>query len=212
MINAAGPYSAHINRMAGVTLPLETRALRREVHAVSNPVSNEDRVPLPVVGDLDGGVYFRPEGGAKEIVVGSTDPPCDRFDWVDDPDDYATHLTEAYHRRQVLRLMKRLPSVRFGPRKGVAALYDVTVKDWYPIVDKTDESGFYVCIGTSGSSFKTSLVLGQLLAETVTANENGQDTDLHPLDFRLKRVGISVDPSFLSRSRGMLSTTSTVIG
>ena len=38
VVNAAGPHSAIVNRMAGVTLPLTTRALRREVHQMRNPL------------------------------------------------------------------------------------------------------------------------------------------------------------------------------
>jgi len=60
--NIAGPHSAVINAMAGVTLELELRALRREVHAVANPAFQRG-ASVPVVGDLDSGVYFRPESG-----------------------------------------------------------------------------------------------------------------------------------------------------
>ena len=38
VVNVSGPHSAITNRLAGVTLPLETRALRREVHALENPL------------------------------------------------------------------------------------------------------------------------------------------------------------------------------
>ena len=61
--------------------------------------------------------------------------------------------------------------------KGVVSLYDVTVQDWYPIADKTDQPGYYVCIGTSGSSFKTAPVLGSLVARIVTASED-ENADL----------------------------------
>jgi sarcosine oxidase subunit beta len=94
----------------------------------------------------------------------------------------------------------------------VAALYDVTVRDWYPIVDRTGLPGYYVCIGTSGSSFKTSPVLGRLMAEIIERCEAGQDTDENPIQLQLPYVGISVDTRFLSRNRGQIRTTGTVIG
>jgi sarcosine oxidase subunit beta len=211
VINVAGPHSGIVNRMAGVTLPLETRPLRREVHAQTNPLY-ESGVPLPIVGDLDGGIYFRPESRGRDIIVGSTDPQCDVLEFVDDPDNFDRGVTQLYRERQSLRLMKRVPSVTLGRPRGIADLYDVTLQDWYPIVDSTDRPGYYVCIGTSGSSFKTAPVLGMLTAQIVEACESGRDTDAAPIQLELPRIGISVDTRFLSRNRATLQTTSTVIG
>lgn len=214
VVNAGGPHSAIINRMAGVTLPLETRPLRREVHHMPNPFFDEatGRNPLPVIGDVDGGVYTRPESRGRALIVGTTDPECDELEWVQDPDDYDQSVTEAYAQRQCLRLMKRIPGLQMGPPRGVASLYDVTVRDWYPIADKTDLPGFYVCIGTSGSSFKTAPVLGRLMAEIIERCEDGGDIDSEPFRLELPRVGTAIDIRFLSRLRGDLTSTGTVIG
>jgi len=212
VINVGGPHSARINALAGVELPLETRALRREVHALANPLhGREDGPALPVVGDLNSGIYFRPETGGRDLIVGTTDPECDPPDWVD-PDNYDEGLTPLYRERHCLRLMKRFPDVRLGPSRGVASLYDVTVRDWYPIADKTDLPGWYVCMGTSGSSFKTAPVLGRLMTELIAAAAAGQDTDREPLQLELPRIGVSVDTNFLSRLRGEIASTGTVIG
>lgn len=211
VINVAGPHSGVINRMAGVTLPLETRPLRREVHAQTNPLLDSG-ISLPIVGDLDGGIYFRPESRGRDIIVGSTDPQCDVLEFVDDPDNFDRGVTQLYRERQSLRLMKRVPSVTLGRPRGIADLYDVTLQDWYPIVDRTDRPGYYVCIGTSGSSFKTAPVLGMLTAQIVEACESGRDTDAAPIQLALPRIGRSVDTRFLSRNRATLQTTSTVIG
>ena len=213
VVNASGPHSGIVNRMAGVTLPLETRPLRREVHFLSNPLFGQPAgSTVPVVGDVDGGIYFRPETAGRDIVVGSTDPDCDPKEFVADPDDYGDTITDIYRQRQCLRAMQRFPAVRLGPPRGIASLYDVTVRDWYPIVDRTDLPGFYVCIGTSGSSFKTAPVLGRLTAELIECGERGRDTDRDPLVFDLPRTGMSVDTRFLSRRRGKMQTTGTVIG
>jgi sarcosine oxidase subunit beta len=197
--------------MAGVKLPLETRPLRREVHALANPAFGTEE-GLPIVGDLNGGIYFRPESGGRDLIVGTTDPDCDPPEWLDDPDEYEQGLTETYRQRHCLRLMKRFPDVRLGPARGVASLYDVTVRDWYPIADRTDLPGYYVCIGTSGSSFKTAPVLGQLMAEIVEVTEAGRDVDSDPIRLDLPRAGTTVDARFLSRLRGEISSTGTVIG
>ncbi len=213
VVNAAGPHSTLVNRMAGVTLPMELRPLRREVHSLANPLFHPEKgSPLPIVGDLDGGVYCRPESGGRSLIVGSTDPKCDDLDWVDDPDDFNDAITDAYWERQCFRLMKRIPSIRLGPKRGLCSLYDVTVSDWYPIVDRTDLPGYYVCIGTSGSSFKTAPVLGQMVAQLIESCENGRDVEQHPVQLPLPRTGITIDTAFLSRKRGELQSTGTVIG
>jgi sarcosine oxidase subunit beta len=214
LVNAGGPHSSILNRMAGVNLPLETRALRREVHQLHNPMFDEktESNPVPVIGDLDGGIYSRPEARGRAVIVGSTDPDCDELEWVDDPDNYDPAVTEVYRQRQCLRLMKRIPELQLGPLRGVASLYDVTVQDWYPIADKTDLQGYYVCIGTSGSSFKTAPVLGRLMAEIIETCEGGRDIDTEPYQLALPRIGATIDTRFLSRLRKGLSTTATVIG
>lgn len=214
LINAAGPHSSIINRMAGVDLPLETRPLRREVHQLPNPLFDQEagRNPVPVIGDVDGGVYTRPEARGRALIVGTTDPDCDEREWVDDPDDYQQTVSEPYRQRQCLRLMKRIPELRLGPARGVASLYDVTVQDWYPIADRTDLPGYYVCIGTSGSSFKTAPVLGRLMAEIIESCEGGADVDAEPFELALPRVGIRIDTRFLSRLRQKLASSGTVIG
>jgi sarcosine oxidase subunit beta len=214
VVNAGGPHSSIINRMAGLTLPLETRALRREVHQLRNPLFDEatERNPVPVIGDLDGGVYTRPEARGRALIVGSTDPDSDELEWVGDPDDYDESVTELYRQRQCLRLMKRIPELQLGPTRGVVSLYDVTVQDWYPIADKTDLQGYYVCIGTSGSSFKTAPVLGRLMAEIIESCEGGGNIDTKPYQLALSRIGVTVDTRFLSRLRTQLTSSGTVIG
>jgi len=213
VVNIAGPHSSRVNALAGVTLPLETRPLVREVHAMDNPLrGTPPGETLPIVGDLDGGIYFRPESGDNALIVGSTDPACDELEFVDDPDAARTNLSDRYRQRQCLRAMKRFPELTLGPIKGVVSQYDVTVQDWYPIVDKTDLGGYFVCIGTSGSSFKTAPVLGSLVAELVAASADGRDVDGEPIQLELERIGQKVDTRFLSRRRGALESSDTVIG
>ncbi|MAF65845.1 MAG: FAD-dependent oxidoreductase [Planctomycetes bacterium] len=210
VVNAAGPWSGVLNGLGGVSLPLETRPLRREVHALANPCSGAERVP--VVGDLDGGVYLRPESGERQLIIGSTDPACDELEWVDDPDALDVGITQRYRERQVLRAMKRFPRIEMGPPSGLAHLYDVTTLDWYPIVDRTDLPGWYVAVGTSGSSFKTAPMIGVMLAGIIESCESGRDHDAHPFVLDLPRTGTQVDTSFLSRLRHANPTTGTVFG
>ena len=131
---------------------------------------------------------------------------------MDDPDVYHDGMTDPVHERQVLRQMKRFPGVRMDRAKGLGALYDVTMADWYPIIDKTDLPGWYVAMGTSGSSFKTAPMIGKLVASLVVECEGGRDHDRDPVVLDLPRSGLTVDASFLSRLRGGDATTGTVFG
>lgn len=211
LVNAAGPHSGVINRMAGVNIGIETRPLRRETHAVSNPAWGSHEVAVPVVGDVDSGTYFRPESGGRDLICGSLDPACDQLEWVDDPDEFDPNTTEEAFERQVMRLMKRYPDVRLGRRRGVAGMYDVTTLDWNPVLDRTELDGFYTAIGTSGSSFKTAPVIGALMAELIVATEGGKDHDKEPLQVRLPRCGFVVDMRFFSRLRSPHTTSGTVL-
>lgn len=108
--------------------------------------------------------------------------------------------------------MQRFPEVQQSPARGIAALYDVSTADWYPIVNKTGRDGYFVCIGTSGSSFKTSPVLGQLMAKIIEDWANGIDTDRESSKFKLQNTGNLIDAAFLSRNREHLASGGNVIG
>ena len=108
--------------------------------------------------------------------------------------------------------MKRYPEVRFGGRRGIAGLYDVCTLDWTPVLDRTDQPGYYVAIGTSGSSFKTAPIIGGLMAELITACESGRDHDREPLRVTLPRTGFEVNIGFFSRNRSAQASSGTVLG
>ena len=66
VVNAAGPWSGHINRLAavGTDFTVSSRPLRVEVHQVPAPPGYNDGTRLgPLVTDLDLGTYIRPAPG-----------------------------------------------------------------------------------------------------------------------------------------------------
>jgi sarcosine oxidase subunit beta len=202
VVNVAGPHSFVINRMAGVedTMNVKTRALRHEVHHVPAPPDFDFEADGFHTSDGDTGIYFRPESG-NHILIGSEDPDCDPRVWVDDPDDYDRHVTEAQWEAQVFRLARRIPSLRIPTeRKGVVDLYDVA-DDWIPIYDRADLDGFYMAIGTSGNQFKNAPVVGHVMAELIDRVEHGHDHDAEPLQVRTRYTGVDLDLSFYSRLR-----------
>jgi len=202
VVNVAGPHSAVINDLAGLTgtMRIGTRPLRHEVHHVTAPASLDYERSGVHVSDGDTGVYFRPETG-NSILVGSEDPECDARDWVDDPDDFDRSITAAQWDAQVLRLARRIPSLGVpNQRRGVVDLYDVA-DDWIPIYDRTDLDGYYVAIGTSGNQFKNAGIAGHCMAELITTVEAGRDHDADPLTVTGRYTGVALHLGSFSRNR-----------
>jgi glycine/D-amino acid oxidase-like deaminating enzyme len=203
VVNAAGPWSARVNAMAGVggDFGVTTRPLRQEVHHVPAPATySRDARPGAILADLDLGTYIRPEAG-DSLLVGGTEPECDPLEWVDDPDAADPRPTRDRYEAQVTRAARRLPGLRVPNRpRGVGGTYDVS-DDWTPIYDRTDRPGFYVAIGTSGNQFKNAPVVGQVMATLVAAVEAGHDHDAAPVRFRAPRTGHEISLGPFSRLR-----------
>ncbi len=214
VVNAAGPHSFAINRMAGIAdrMKIKTRALRHEVHYVPSPAAFNYESSGTVVSDGDAGGYHRPEAGDL-FLVGSEDPACDQLEWIDDPDNFNPDVTAEQWKAQVYRLARRIPSLAIPNQpRGIADLYDVT-DDWIPIYDRTDLAGFYLAIGTSGNQYKNGPVIGQLLAEIISACENGHDHDRDPVKVTLRQIDFRLNTGVFSRNRNIIKgSTFSVLG
>jgi sarcosine oxidase subunit beta len=217
-VNAAGPHSFVVNRMAGVEgdMALTTRALRREVHYLPFPTpAPATTPPIPygrIATDDDVGIYCREETGGM-MLVGSLDPACDAPEWVADPDRFDREVTPDRWRAQVYRAALRIPGLAIPSRpKGVADLYDVT-EDWIPIYDRSSLDGFYLAVGTSGNQFKNAPLVGEMMAELITACEGGHDHDREPVRISGPATGAVLDLGFYSRNRAVNPDSSgTVLG
>ncbi len=202
VVNAAGPHSFVINRLAGVEeeMNIKTNALRHEVHTVPSPKNFDYEQNGMVAHCGDDGVYFRPEVG-NSLIVGSADPECDPKEWIDDPDHFHTEVTEERWQAQVYRLAKRMTDLPIPNQpKGLVDLYDVS-DDWLPIYDKSDLPGFYMAIGTSGNQFKNAGPAGHLMAELIEACENGHDHDVDPVQVKCRYTTHTMNGGFYSRLR-----------
>jgi sarcosine oxidase subunit beta len=198
VVNAAGPWSPALNRLAGVGegWTVSTRPLRQEVHQVpSTPVD-------VVVADLDLGTYARPTPGGA-LLLGGTEPECDELHWLDDPDSCSPHPTSAVWDAQTTRVARRFPSMGVpSSPTGLAGVYDVT-EDWTPIYDRTEREGFFVAIGTSGNQFKNAPVAGRFLAALVRGETS----------YTGEHTGLTIDLTSFSRLRPRNSeSTGTVMG
>ena len=201
VVNASGPHSFVINRMAGVEdgMKIKTRALRHEVVHVPAPEGFDYEALGCPSSDSDIGAYWRPEVG-NNILSGSEDPECDPREWIEDPDNFNRNLTDQA-RAQACRLALRIPELRIPSQiQGVVDLYDVT-DDWIPIYDKSDLPGFYLAIGTSGNQYKNAPVVGKMMTELITQCENGKDHDQDPIVFHLEKIDHDIDMRFYSRLR-----------
>ncbi len=201
VVNVAGPHSTKVNRMAGVEdeMKIKIRPLKHEVCHVPAPGGSDFDALGMIVSDGDTGAYLRPEMGGH-VLIGSEDPACDELDWVEDPDDYNTNFSEQWF-TQVLRVAQRMPNLPVPMRpKGVVDLYDVT-DDWIPVYDRSDLPGYYMAVGTSGNQFKNGPVVGKLMAELISAVEDGRDHDRDPVKLHLKYTRRDLDLSFFSRRR-----------
>jgi sarcosine oxidase subunit beta len=203
VVNAAGPWSAALNELAGVLddVTITTRPMRQEVHHVTAPEGVRLGDPCtPFVADPDLGTYFRPTPG-DGFLVGGLEPECDPLQWLDDADDFDQTPSATVFEAQVLRVARRVPDLAVpGAPKGLAGAYDVS-DDWTPVYDKTSLPGFYVAIGTSGNQFKNAPVIGLLLATLIEAVESGHDHDADPVKVLLPLTGLEADLGSYSRKR-----------
>ena len=211
VINVGGPHSFKINQMAeGVWegCNIKTKALRHEVMYCPSPVGYDYHNDGYHISDSDIGCYARPEVG-NTFLIGSEDPECDPKEWVNPDDFYAGNgrygkdnvLTEEQWKAQCYRFGKRIPSLQVPNQpKGIVELYDCS-DDWIPVYDKSDLSGFFMAIGTSGNQYKNAPVVGRMMAELITACENGLDHDNEPFQYKFKYTGRSTNVGFFSRKR-----------
>ena len=211
VVNAAGPHSSVVNRMAGVADDVHTRALRQEVHVVPAPRGCSMDEGGVAIADADLGTYLRPHLGGT-FIIGGLEPECDPLVWIDDPDVFDDHPTAEVWDAQTTRAARRITTMGVPVRPaGVAALYDVS-DDWLPIYDRTDLDGFYVAIGTSGNQFKNAPMVGLVMKELIEACESGHDHDIDPVVVTGPVTGITIDLSQFSRRRTLHATTNSVLG
>ena len=203
VVNAAGPHSSVINRLAGLggTMAITTRPLRQEVHLMPAPAGPEPGVVVPALGDGDSGFYYRPEG-IDHLLVGSVEPECDPLEWLDDPDVVDDRFGPQWE-AQTLRVARRIPELGVPhDRRGVVGVYDAS-DDWLPIYDRTDLDGFYVAIGTSGNQFKNGGPVGYLMTELIEAVESGHDHDADPVVITGPYSGLPIDLGTFGRNRSI---------
>ena len=201
VVNAAGPWSPQLNRMADVLsdFTMSTRPMEQEVISVPAPESF-NLSNGTVITDPDVGTYFRPHQGGT-IIVGGLEADCDPVVFLDKPEDAIESVSAETWNVQSLRLARRIPDLVIpGRPSGIVGVYDVT-EDWIPIYDRTSLDGFYVAIGTSGHGFKQAPYVGVLMALLIDEVEGGRDHDNDPVVAVADWTGVEVNIGHFSRLR-----------
>jgi sarcosine oxidase subunit beta len=179
IVNAAGPWCNRISAMAGLETPWELVPTRIQVLYRALPADVPR--PIPVICDAPGGVYFRPEAGDGQIILGSLLEE-DELELAD-PDRYNQSADRAFIDTKIHALHHRLPDLPYvGAPGGMASLYTVNRQDVLPIVGPTTIDGFAVVNGFSGHGFKESQVIASMMAQWITDERADLDTDV-PMEF-----------------------------
>ena len=215
VVNAAGPWSAKLNELAGVGHDhgISLRPLRQEVHTLpaETTVIRGDGTPIPALLDAGIGTYMRAEVGGQ-LLIGGSEPECDELEWVEDPDDASLRVRPEQFEVQATRAAKRFNDLAIPNRaRGVVGVYDVST-DWTPIYDASEKDGFYQAVGTSGNQFKNAPMVGELMSALIDAVENGHDHDADPVRVPLTHTGGELNVGTFSRRRLPGRTSGNVMG
>lgn len=170
VVNAAGPWSALLGAMAGVTVPVAP--LRRQ-WLTTTPLP-EVPADFPFVIDFAQSLYFHREG--EGLLTGMSNPHEQYgYDQSVDADWELAHMEAAIQRLPLL--------ARAGLVSRWAGLYEVS-PDAHPILGATPVGGFYLVTGFSGHGFMHGPICGQVMAEIML---DGQARTLDVSALRLSR-------------------------
>jgi glycine/D-amino acid oxidase-like deaminating enzyme len=179
VINAAGPWCNQLNAMAGVDLRWTLAPTRVQTVLRSWP---SDLGRLPVAADMSTGIYFRPELGSQQILIGSVLAE-DEEEVVEDPDDFKRVPDPGFTEMKLAAFHHRVPALEArGNVSGVAGLYTINREDVHPVVGPSGVDGLWVANGFSGHGFKLAPAVGSMVAQAVTGTEMDFDTDV-PMSF-----------------------------
>ena len=188
-INAAGPWCNRINHLAGAEMSWTLTPTRVQTVYRTWPA---DLGRIPVGADSSTGIYFRPESGGSQVLVGSVLPE-DEEEVVEDPDDYKRAPDAQFTEMKLAALHHRVPRLEArGIPTGIAGLYTINREDVHPVVGPTGIDGFWVANGFSGHGFKLAPAIGSMVAQAVTGQHGEFDTDVPMSFFAVDREPIDI--------------------
>ena len=169
IVNAAGPWSAVVSDMVGVSLPVVP--IRQQM-LTTTPLP-ELRPDFPFVIDFARSLYFHPEGDGLLTGMSNPNQPVSFDESVDEEWEF-THLEAAIERLPLLE--------KAGLRAHWAGLYEVT-PDAHPIISGIAERpNYYVVAGFSGHGFMHGPIAGLLMTEIILDGA-AHTEDIRSLDY-----------------------------
>ena len=179
VINASGPWCNQLNRMAGCDIRWTLTPTRVQTVYREWPL---ELGQIPVGADASTGIYFRPESGGQQVLVGSVMPE-DEEEAVEDPDDYKRSPDVEFTELKLAAFHHRVPELEArGNVSGIAGLYTINREDVHPIVGPSGVDGFWLANGFSGHGFKLAPAVGSMVAQAFADSTVAGDTDV-PMDF-----------------------------
>ena len=153
VLNAAGPWSAQIGRMAGVRIPVQP--IRRQIFTTT-PLP-EVPSDFPFVIDFSQSLYFHREG--EGLLIGMSNP--------DEKPGFDQNVDDDFELINLEAAITRMPLIeKAGRASHWAGLYEVT-PDAHPIFGRTPVDGFLLVTGFSGHGFMHGPISGKLMAEYI---------------------------------------------
>jgi sarcosine oxidase subunit beta len=153
VLNAAGPWSAVVGKMAGVDLPIEP--IRRQMFTTT-PLP-EIPPDFPFVLDFANTLYFHRDGGG--LLIGMSNQQ--------QKPGFNQEVDEEFELINVEAAIQRMPLVeKAGRASHWAGLYEVT-PDAHPVFGHTPVEGLFVVTGFSGHGFMHGPISGKLIAELI---------------------------------------------
>jgi glycine/D-amino acid oxidase-like deaminating enzyme len=161
VVNAAGPWSGHVARMAGLRVPVEP--VRQMLFRATLPKMWPHRFPMVID---PGGVHWRHD---DPLVAGDPDRIIVAFTKWDEPQGENFEASpERWTAEFLPALVRRLPAFRdLRSPEGWAGLYEMT-PDHNPVLGEHPElRGLIFASGFSGHGLMMSPATGKIVSEII---------------------------------------------
>lgn len=158
VVDAAGAWAAEIARTVGVEIPV----LPWRHHTAYFGLPPGRPADFPVVIDIAGEIYFRPEGRELMLVGLET-----HNEIGGSPDRPETSMERSTLDVMVEGVYGRVPWMEGGTFRTAHGGQDGITPDQRPILGQAGPTGFYLDCGHSGTGFKTAPAIGACMAELI---------------------------------------------
>lgn len=180
VVNASGPYSQEVAKMAGVEIPVYSERHQILVTEQVGPALG------PMIMSFQHGLYCQqtPDGS---FIMGIGDPT--------EIKGYVTASSWQFLEEMACKVTRLLPKLS-GLRvvRQWAGLYNIT-PDAHPILGGArDVDGFYMAVGFSGHGFMLAPMVSRLMAQVISGEE--PEISINRLDLgRFERGDLVIEPS-----------------